>query len=72
MAVYRAQEYVLSSSLFGDLVGVSGLLICGICGLGVVFLGAMINFILGSVAALMMSKNGAVSTPPKTKSWGKN
>ncbi len=53
---FRAPESIYASTLLGDMSGMSGIVISGICGLGVIVLGMMVNFVLGAGCAMIFNR----------------
>jgi hypothetical protein len=45
-------EMALASSLFGGAIGLSGIALSAVCGLGILVLGMMVNFVVGGFGAL--------------------
>lgn len=56
-AGFISGEAVLTSALFGDTAGISGLGISSICGFAMIIMGAMINFVIGGIGGIMASKS---------------
>jgi len=42
----------LASSLFGGAIGLSGIALSAVCGIGMLAVGVMINFVIGGFGAL--------------------
>ena len=53
---FRAPESIYASTLLGDISGTSGIVLSGVCGLGVIVLGMMVNFVLGAACAMVFTR----------------
>jgi len=49
----------LASSFFGGAIGMSGIALSAVCGIGILLLGAMINFVIGGFGALFALRSNA-------------
>ena len=59
VGTFGSPQMALASSLFGGIVGMKGLALSAVCGIGILILGAMINFVLGGFGALFaLRKSG--------------
>ncbi|MFH0884188.1 MAG: hypothetical protein V1861_00580 [Candidatus Micrarchaeota archaeon] len=45
-------EMALASSLFGGVIGLSGIALSAVCGIGILIVGVMVNFVIGGFGAL--------------------
>jgi hypothetical protein len=52
-------EMALASSLFGGAIGLSGIALSAVCGIGILAIGVMLNFVIGGFGALFaLRKSG--------------
>ncbi len=49
---FGSTEMVLATSLFGGMMGLSGVALSAVCGIGMVAIGALMNFVIGGFGAL--------------------
>jgi len=49
---FGTPEMALASTLFGGFVGLSGVALSAVCGVGIILLGSLINFVVGGFGAL--------------------
>ena len=49
---FGSTEMVVASSIFGGLIGLSGVALSSVCGFGMLILGSMVNFVVGGFGAL--------------------
>ena len=49
---FGSTKMVIISSIFGGVVGLKGVALTGVCGLGMILIGALINFVIGGFGAL--------------------
>ncbi len=52
-------EMALASSLFGGAIGLSGIALSAVCGMGILALGMMVNFVVGGFGALFALRNSS-------------
>jgi len=56
---FRSTESTLAASLIGDVAGTSGVGISFLCGAGMIFMGMLANFVIGSFGGLVTSPKGS-------------
>lgn len=49
---FGSTEMVIASSIFGGLIGLSGVALSAVCGFGMLIFGSMVNFVVGGFGAL--------------------
>lgn len=49
---FGSADMVVASSLFGGIVGLSGVALAAVCGFGILLMGTMVNFVVGGFGAL--------------------
>lgn len=52
-------EMALASSLFGGAIGLSGIALSAVCGIGILIVGMMVNFVIGGFGALLALRRGS-------------
>ena len=50
---FGSTEMIISSSIFGGLLGLSGVALSALCGFGMLIFGTLINFVVGGIGAIM-------------------
>jgi hypothetical protein len=53
---YGSVESALATALFGETAGAMGILFTGLCGIGVLLIGALMNFVVGGVGAVIAQR----------------
>ncbi|MEW6748920.1 MAG: hypothetical protein AB1295_04400 [Candidatus Micrarchaeota archaeon] len=51
---FGSTEMVIASSIFGGLIGLSGVALSAVCGFGMLVFGSMVNFVVGGFGALFI------------------
>jgi len=51
---FGSTEMVVASSIFGGLIGLSGVALSAVCGFGMLVFGSMVNFVVGGFGALFI------------------
>lgn len=51
---FGSTEMVVASSIFGGLIGLSGVALSAVCGFGMLMFGCMVNFVVGGFGALFI------------------
>ena len=51
---FGSTEMVVASSIFGGLMGLSGVALSSVCGFGMLIFGSMVNFVVGGFGALFI------------------
>jgi hypothetical protein len=49
---FGSTEMIIASSLFGGLIGLSGIALSTVCGFGMIVFGSMVNFVIGGFGAI--------------------
>lgn len=49
---FGSTEMTVTASFFGDMMGLSGVALSAVCGLGILAIGSLINFVIGGFGAL--------------------
>lgn len=57
-AGFGSAESAVAASVFGGAVGLSGIGLSAVCGVGLIIIGAMINFVIGGSGALFALRKG--------------
>jgi hypothetical protein len=53
---YGSVEAALATALFGETGGAMGVLFAGLCGIGALLIGALMNFVVGGVGAILAQR----------------
>ncbi len=53
---YSSIESTLATALFGESAGAMGVLLTGVCGIGLLITGALMNFVVGGVGAVVAQR----------------
>lgn len=55
-ARYGSVESTLATALFGETAGAMGIALTGLCGVGVLCIGALMNFVIGGIGAIIAQR----------------
>jgi hypothetical protein len=61
-AGFATPESVLAVAIFGDIAGVKGIGLSALCGIGVLIVGSMINFVIGGFGGIYASRKPSSSS----------